>query len=71
MKIIQPCSLEQELLIEEHLLKNARLYVIPEEMPRLQRIVRQLYPGHRIAHGEIDLENVQWVLTLEPVTVTS
>lgn len=70
MKVTLPCSSEQEELIGDHLLQGKTLFVGPDERARLVRLVKQKWPGYRIAAAEIDLENIKWELELVEVTVT-
>lgn len=71
MRITVPCSLEQELLIEEHLLKGKKLFVAPNERQQLVFWVQRHHPGYKVAAAEMDLENATWLLDLEAVTVTT
>ena len=71
MRITVPCSLEQELLIEEHLLNGKKLFVAPNERLQLVAWVQRNQPGHKVVGAEMDLENATWLLDLEAVTVTT
>ncbi len=71
MRITVPCSLEQELLIEEHLLNGKKLFVAPNERLQLVAWVQRNQPGYKVVGAEMDLENATWLLDLEAVTVTT
>ena len=66
-----PCSLEQELLIEEHLLNGKKLFIAPNERQQLVAWVQRNKPGYKVLGAELDLENTCWKLNLESVTVTT
>lgn len=71
MKVTTPCSIEQELLVEEHLLRGKQLFVAPSERQRLISWVQRHHPGHKVVGAELDLETVTWKLDLQAVTVTT
>lgn len=71
MRVTVQCSLEQELLVEEHLLKGRQLFVAPSERQRLITWVQRHHPGHKVVGAELDLETASWKLDLAEVTVTT
>lgn len=71
MKVTVPFSMEQELLVEEHLFNKKELYVAPDEHRKLRAWVSRHHSGHRVVGAEMDIAESRWVLELEAVTVTS
>ena len=60
-----PCSLGQQLVIEEHLFNAAELVCIPGERARITQEVQKKYPGARVVSAHLKVEDAQWEVTAE------
>lgn len=59
-----PCSPEQEDVILDHLLFNGELGVQPDERAWMLAQARKQHPACQILSADLDLESVEWILTL-------
>jgi hypothetical protein len=60
-----PCSPEQTDVIADHLIYEKVLGVQPDERAWMLAQARKQYPTCKIRKADLDLENAEWILTLD------
>jgi hypothetical protein len=60
-----PCSPEQTDVIADHLIYDAVLGVQPDERAWMLSQARKQHPTCKILKADLDLENAEWILTLD------
>lgn len=59
------CSPEQEDVIVDHVLYDGPLGLQPDERAWMLYQARKIYPDCRIQHVILDIENAEWILTIQ------
>lgn len=59
------CSPDQEEVIADHLLLGYELGMQPDERAWILKHVDRLSPGGKVKKAMLDIENAEWVVTVD------
>lgn len=65
------CSEDQRYVIEEHLFKNSKLECLPSERIMIYETCKKQYPNHKIVNAHLNLETIEWEISLEGPEIES
>jgi len=60
-----PVSPDQEDVIADYILEGGELGMVPDERAWMLAHARKIYPGCKILAADLNIEDVQWTLSLE------